>query len=498
MAAEGMAADAAAGAGQPAAGQRLQKNILSMPNCIALSAAVMAPVIAVILNAPAAAPNAGAALPLSFLVGFVAALLTANTVIQFSRRLPSSGLFYNFVSHGLGGGAGFFTGWLYFAAFIMFAVGLFTANGAFFHDYLLSEFSVHVPWWVLSLILMGLVFALSITSIKTSVRVDLALLGFEMIVFAVLGFIAIARAGNGNTLHYFSTTASPKGVGGVGLGVVFGILSFVGFESAAVLGEETRDARRAIPRAVLGAIVVIGTFYVFMMYALAAGYHLNDPAQMKAFLSDATPFPTIARRYAGWMVHIINIAAIFGLFSCFLAVQNATVRVLFAMGRDRVLPRQLGWVHHRFKSPYMAIYGLTALSIGVGLGLSAWLGNGLTDVYGWTGSIGTVAVILVYMLANLALIRFFWRDGERSILRHVLVPVLGIAALAYPLYYTAKPGQSYPYNLVFYIVLAWVVWGLVTFFWFRAREPHKLAAVGKILAEESDDVSEGHLASAPV
>ncbi len=498
MGAEGMAADADASKGQPGTGQRLQRNVLSMPNCIALSAAVMAPVIAVILNAPAAGPNAGAALPLAFLVGFIAAFLTANSVIQFSRRLPSSGLFYNFVSHGLGGGAGFFTGWLYFAAFIMFAIGLFTANGAFFHDYLLSEWSVHVPWWVLGLILMALVFALSITSIKASVRVDLALLGFEMIVFVVLGVIAIARAGDGNTIHYFSTTASPKGVSGVGLGVIFGILSFVGFESAAVLGEETRNARRAIPRAVFGAIIVIGAFYVFMMYALAAGYHLNNPTQMKAFLNDPTPFPTIAHRYAGGMVQIIDIAAVLGLFSCFLAVQNATVRVLFSMGRDRVLPHPLGWVHHRFHSPYMAIYGLTALSVGAGLGLAAWLGNGLTDVYGWTGSIGTVAVILVYMLANLALIRFFYRDPERSVVKHIVVPILGITALAYPLYSTAKPGQAYPYNLVFYIVLAWVVLGLVTFFWFRARAPHKLEAVGKVIAEDSDDVSEGHLVSAPV
>jgi amino acid transporter len=491
----------AIGTAVPAAGERsarLQRGVLSLPNCIALSAAVMAPVIAVILNAPAAAPNAGGALPLAFLVAFVACFFTANTVIQFSRRLPSSGLFYNFVSHGLGGGAGFFTGWLYFAAFIMFAIGLFTANGAFFHDYLQSEFSTNVPWWVLSLILMALVFILSVTSIKASVRVDLALLGFEILVFSVLGLISIARAGSGNTLHYFSTTASSSGVKGVGLGAVFGILSFVGFESAAVLGEETRDARRNIPRAVFGAICVIGAFYVFMMYALAAGYHLNNPAQMQAFLKDATPFPTLAHRYANWMVNIIDIAAILGLFSCFLAVQNATVRVLFSMGRDRVLPRQLGWIHTRFHSPYVAIYALTALSIGAGIALAAWLGSGLTDVYGWTGSIGTVAVILVYMLGNLALIRYFARDPERHVVKHILMPILGIAALAYPLYFVAKPGQSYPYNLVPYIVLAWIVWGFVTYFWFRTRDPEKLAAVGKVLAEESDDVAEGHLASAPV
>jgi amino acid transporter len=479
-------------------GHRLQKGQLSLPNCVALSAAVMAPVIAVILNAPAAAPNAGAGLPLSFIAAFIATGFVANSVIQFTRRLPSSGSFYTFVSHGLGGGAGFFTGWLYFAAFMMFAIGLFTANGAFLHDYLSSEWSLDIPWWILSIVLIGLVLVLSIRSIKASVRVDLALLAVEMAVFLLLAIIAIFKAGDGNSLHYFSPSASPDGIAGIGLGAVFGILSFVGFESAAVLGEETRNARKSIPRAVLGAMVIIGCFYIFMMYALSAGYHLNDPAQLTAFLNDATPFPTLADRYASWMTQVIEIAAIFGLFSCLLAVQNATVRVLFSMGRDGVLPPVLGRVHDRFHSPYAAIYALTGLSIVAGILLSAWLGSGLTDVYGWTGSLGTVAVILVYMMANIALIRFFARDPERNVLRHVVAPLLGIAALAYPLYFVAKPGQDHPYDLVPYLVLAWIVLGLATYLYFRARAPEKLAAVGKVLAEEEDDIAEGRLMSAPV
>ena len=477
---------------------RLRKGQLSLPNCIALSAAVMAPVIAVILNAPAAAPNAGAGLPLSFLAAFIATAFVANSVIQFTRRLPSSGSFYTFYSHGLGGAAGFFTGWLYFFAFIMFAIGLFTANGSFLHNYLDTELSVNIPWWILSLVLIGLVFGLSIRSIKTSVRVDLALLGFEMFFFLLLGVIAIAKAGDGNTLHYFTPSASDDGVKGVALGAVFGILSFVGFESAAVLGEETRNARRNIPRAVFGAMAIIGVFYVIMMYALTAGYHLNDPAQLKAFLGDPTPFPTLATRYAHWLKQIIEIAAVFGLFSCFLAVQNATVRVIFAMGRDRVLPPQLGRVHQQWHSPYAAIYALTGLSIVAGLLLSAWLGDGITDVYGWTGSLGTVAVIIVYIMANVALIRFFRQDPERSVWKHVVAPALGVLALAYPLYYVGKPGQAHPYNLVPYLVLIWIALGLATYFYLRARSPQKLQALGKVLAEEEDDLAEGHLASAPV
>lgn len=493
-------ASAATGPGAVAAAepQRLLKGQLSLPNCVALSAAVMAPVIAVILNAPAAAGNAQAALPLSFLAAFIGTAFVANTVVQFSRRLPSSGLFYNYCSHALGGGAGFFTGWLYFAAYVLLSIGLFTANGAFLHNYLLSQFSVNIAWWILGLALMALVFLLSLRSIKASVRVDLTLLGVEMVVFIVLAVIAIANAGNGNTLHYFSPNASSQGLGGIGLGAVFGVLSFIGFESAAVLGEESRNPRRNIPTAVIGATVIIGVFYVFMMYALSAGYHLNDPHQLKAFMSDPTPFPTLAHRYANWMTNIIDIAAVFGLFSCLLAVQNATVRVVFSMGRDKVLPGVLGKVHSKFHSPYTAIYALTAVSIAVGILMSAWLGSGLTDVYGWTGSLGTVAVILVYMLANIGLIRFFWRDPERSIFRHVVAPILGIAALGYPLWSVAKPGQTYPYNLVPYVVLVWVIGGIAAYYYLRSTDPEKLKAVGQSLADEEEDLAEGKLMSGPI
>ena len=99
-----------------ATGARLQKNVLSLPNCIALSVALMGPVLAVVLNAPAAGPQAGGALPLSFLVALIVILFVGNTVVQFARVLPSAGSFYTFTSQGLGGSAGFFTGCLLYTS----------------------------------------------------------------------------------------------------------------------------------------------------------------------------------------------------------------------------------------------------------------------------------------------------------------------------------------------------------------------------------------------
>ncbi len=466
---------------------RLERGVLSVFNGVALAAAAMAPVLAVVLNAPAAGPAAGAALPLSFLLAFIACLFVGNTVVQFARRLPSSGSFYTFNSHGLGPAAGFFTGWLFWIGYAILAPGLCTALGAFAHDYVQSTFHAAIPWWIFSLIGMAIVLFLSIRSIKASVRVDLTLLTIEVIVFLLLAVIAIVKGGSGNSVAVFSPSSSPTGVSGVGLGAVFGLLSFVGFDAAATLGEEVRNPRRAVPRAVGGALIAVGVFYVFVMYALTAGYGLNNPAHLKAFLGDANPFVTLAHRDAPWLEQLVDLCAVAGIFSCFLAIHNTTVRIIFSMGRDGVLPPTLGRVHARWFSPDAAIYVQTVFTLAVGLPLGAWLGPGATGAYGFTGAIGTVAIVIVYMLSNVALIRYFRRVGAFNAFSHGLIPALGVAALAYPLWSTGQPGQASPYNLVPYVVLVWLVVGLATFLYLRTRAPEKLAAVGSFLADDGDE-----------
>jgi len=469
---------------------RLQKNVLSVPNGIALAAAAMAPVLAVVLNAPAAAPQAGAALPLSFLVAFVVCLLVGNTVTQFAHHLPSAGSFYTFNTAGLGQGAGFFTGWMFWIGYAVLAPGLMDAFGSFAHDYVLSVAGASVPWWIFSLAAMAAVVGLSVRSIRASVRVDLTLLSLEVLIFVVLAVIAIADAGHGNTIKAFAPSSSPHGISGVGFGVVFGILSFIGFDAAATLGEETRNPRRNVPLAVGGALAFVGVFYVFAMYALTAGLHLNRTSALSRFLTDANPFVNLAHQDASWLVQPVDLAALAGIFSCFLAIHNTTVRVMFSMGRDKVLPRSIGRVHTSWHSPDRAILVQTVFTLGVGLATGLWLGPGATGAYGFTGTIGTVAIVLVYMASGVALVRWFWRRPDRSVALHIVVPVLSVLGLAYPLYSVVKPGQTWPYNLVLWIVLAWTAAGIVLYLWYRSRSPEKITRLGSFLAEEDDDFGE--------
>lgn len=468
-------------------GAGLQGGVLTLKNCLALSAAVMAPVLAVILNAPAAGASAGKALPIAFLLAFIAALFVGNTVIEFAKRLPSAGSFYTFCSRSLGSRAGFFTGWLYFAAFVLLTVGLFTANGAFLHSYLKSTFGLDVPFLILGLIIIAIAMTLSVRSIRTSVRLDLILLALEMFIFTLLAVICIVRAGSGNSLSYFDPTASPTGLSGLGLGIVFGLLSFIGFEAAATLGEETGDAKRNVPLAVRGSLLGVGVFFVLVLYGLAAGFHLNTADGLQSFLDSPAAFSSLADRYASFLKQPVELAAVAGLFSCLLAVLNTTVRVVYAMAREGVLPTRLSRVHPRFRSPDVAIYALVAFSVVIGIIMSAWIGTSLTDVYGFTGSLGTVAIVLVYVLANIGLMKFYWKQPDFNALRHLVLPAIGTVILLYPLYQVAKPGQAFPYNLVPYGVLAWVILGFVVYGYLQKSAPEKLAALGATMATDEID-----------
>ncbi|MEY2554190.1 MAG: hypothetical protein QOC57_2050, partial [Ilumatobacteraceae bacterium] len=216
---------------------------------------------------------------------------------------------------------------------------------------------------------------------------------------------------------------------------------------------------------------------------------------LENFLASPAQFSSLAEQYAPWLKQPVELAAVAGLFSCLLAVLNTTVRVMYAMARERVLPPALSKVHPKFRSPFVSIYALVAFSIVGGVLLSAWLGSGLTDVYGFTGAVGTVAIILVYALANVGLIVFYWGKPDFHVWRHLIAPVIGTAVLIYPLFEMAKPGQPFPYNHVSQIVIAWALIGFAVYAYLKKKSPDKLAALGATMATDEIDFAEARVPS---
>jgi amino acid transporter len=433
----------------------------------------MAPVPSAVVNTALARESAGAALPLAYLLAFVASLLVGNTVVQFARRFPSSGSFFTYNTLSLSPTAGFLTGWCFALGYTLFPVAAILYIGIAGRSFLQTLFGLDVSAWLLSLVAWFAVTALSLLGIKQSIRVDLSLLALGMGVMLTVVCAALWRAGAGHDWSYFFPSRSSGGAAGLGTGVIFGLLSFIGFDAAAALAEETNEPRRNVPRAILGALTVVGVFYVVSLYALAAGYGLNQPGHLPCFLEDENPFRTIAASYVPPMVPLLEFCLVAGNFSSSLAANDTTARVIYAMGRDRVLPEWLGHAHPRWGSPVRATTGLSLFTLGITLGLGLSLGPGLNGAIGFAGTLGTASVIVVYLASNIALLRYNLGKKEHRWLIHCVFPALGAVLLLFPLWAlmaaTDGASQSYSSRAVPLTLLVWLAAGGVFSVYSRRR-----------------------------
>lgn len=467
--------------------QGLAGGSLSTLEAMVVSMGFMAPSVAMFFNTPFIAGFAGGAMPLAMLFSFAAVFLVALGLSQLARRTASAGSVYSIVSNAINPKTGFMGMWFFIIGYGIFEAATYSIFGAFASELMERTFGVAVPWVLPFLFIAGLVYGLSVLGITQSVRGGLIFLGYEILIVTIMLLAVIFQGGaEGNTLAVFSPTTG-NGFGGVFLGMIFGIMSFVGWKAAASLGEETRDPHTSIPRALLGAVAVIGTYYVFVTYAATIGF---GPNNMEEFAGDAAWFDTLTREYmgAGW-APFVGIAALTGAIASAIGIHNSTVRLIYALGRDGVLPRSLAKVHPTRRSPWVAASVQAGFSVVLGLVFGYLVFGDPTTTYGYFGGLGTLAVLFVYIFINASVFLYF-RNKERenfSVLKHAIIPLVATAAVGLPIYGLVYPVPDPPYNLWPYLIAAWAVIGLVFLFVISRRRPEIVEVMGRAFGEGGDD-----------
>jgi amino acid transporter len=460
----------------------LKRNAVGVTGSVAMSLGVMNPASGIMFTAAVVAGHAGPALPLVYLLSLVGVLLLVNTIAEFSRRLAHAGSFYAFNTAGLGPVFGFFAGWLLFAAYL-YPQNL-LAFGAFASAAFATQLGIHIAWWVFTVAAAVAIWALSLRGIKASTKTTLSLEIFGiLVVLSVVAAILVKGGATGDLwdAKLFDPGANPNHWAGIFNGMIFGVMSFAGFEAVATLGEETSEARRSIPKAMWGAVIGSGIFFVIATSAMSLGYGVDHASD---FASASAPMDHLASVYGNEaLVFAVDIAAVLCAFSVGLAIHNAAVRVTFAMGRDGIFPRQLGRTHARLMTPDVAISAISGLSIVLALtmGLST---SPYPDGYAYFGTFSTLPVIVVYIITSLALVRFIRANepGGFSFLTHALCPLLGIALMALPIYGALWPWPPWPANLIIVLSFAWMFIGLGAGYLLRSRAGELLERVGRLLA----------------
>jgi len=470
---------------------RLQRDAVGLAPVLFQSITHMAPAAAVAFSIIFATPYAGGSTPLAVVLALVACLMVAISIGQLAKHLPSAGGLYTYSARGLHPTVGYFVAWGFMLAEPIVAPLLYIVFGNVLSVYLNNHFGTPVWLWAPFAAVAGIgVWALVYRGVRLSTETGVALGAFEIVVFLALGITLIIAAGSSNTLAVLGpNTGNSAGLGGVFAGMVYTVLAFIGFEASAPLGEEAKDPRRTLPRAVILSCVLVGVFYVICYYGATVYFgpdKLGDPKNGFLAFNGGDPWDGLAAKLWGPFAILVLLAILNSAFANSNAGANAATRVGYALGRVGVLPRQLARVHPRFKTPYIAIHVQGALGIAVALGLGAALYNtgsapGPLNAFALLGTIATIIVVGIYILTNLANIVFYMREqrAEMNVLWNLIVPAIGIlifipvliAAFGIDFGGLGISPLSPPANAAPWIVVAWMLLGVILFVYLSNRRP---------------------------
>ena len=442
----------------------LKRNALGLPSALAMSLAFISPTIGVIFISSLIGGQAGVASPFAFLLGTVGIALMAFSIAEFARRVTSAGGFYKFVSLGLGNHAGFVCGIVLLFAYALQSPLNSNLFGGFVSSALANDFGIDIPWWVLTIGIVVLIGALSWYSVQTSMSFGIAFLIAEVAVAGALLLLIVFKGGNaGQIPAAFTPSQASSGWGGIGKAFVFIVLAFFGFESCLTVAEETRNPRRNLPIALVGSVTLAGLWFSFAMYAIVIGFGARHMDQLA---NSSEPLRDLAVHYIGpWYGILIDMAGFSAIIAVLLAIHTANFRILYALGRDGLLPRALGRTHPIHMTPHVAIicYSIGTLVVGLIAG-RAW---GPINAFGDLGYLSSLAMLPVYIITNVALPVFMRKHypSEFSSVLHILFPaisslifIVGIYLNVYP--WPAAPMTFFPV-IVLGVIVAAAVWAAV-------------------------------------
>jgi len=472
-------------AASPTSTSALRRNTLGLPQVVFQGITHIAPSINVVFTFPVIALKAGPAMPISFLLTTIVCLFIGHTVSQFSKYLPSSGGYYSFATRGLGARPGFMTTWSYLIYDIIGPAGAIGFLGYLAASTFQMAAGVNIPWWIFALITFAIVWALTHFGIRLSMRTTAIFGGIEILIMLALAVTFLANPGHGS--HFSAPllpSNAPNHYEGILAGMVFSVLALSGFEAPAPLAQETKRPGKFISRAVMLSLILIGLFYIFTSYASAIGWGTGN---MAAFATNANPYYALGHSLwgAGWW--FIFIAIVNSAIGCGLACTNAASRVAYTMGQAGTLPARFGKIHPVHRTPTFAI----AVQQIIGIVAILLVGTLLAPdtIFGFLGTITTLAVIVLYIMANLALTAYIRREhpGAFNIWRHGVLPWVGTLALLPVLWVTVYPVPPWPYRITPYLFVAALLVGFGYMVWREKRNPGALQRGATMLVGKPAD-----------
>ncbi|MCM3695113.1 APC family permease [Microbacterium oleivorans] len=392
------------------------KRVMGVPSLVIFGLAYMVP-LAVFTTYGLVAVTTDNHVPTAYLVTLIAMLFTAFSYAALVPAYPRAGSAYTYARKSFGGHVGFLTGWALMLDYLLLPL----INYVLIGIYLNAQLPAIAPW-MFALVAVLVITVLNVVGITVVRNANLVLVGLQLIFAAVFVGCAVAYA----IQHPTASLLQPLYDAGLTVpGLLAGgailALSFLGFDAISTMSEEARDPARTVPRAIILTTVIGGLIFTLIAYVST----LVIPSVADIENPDASANQIMEVAAGKWLEIFFLFAYIAGCVAAALASQASVARILFAMGRDGVLPRRLfGTVSARWQTPIGA-----ALFVGV-ISLAALIAD-LNTV----ASLISFGALAAFSLVNLAVVKHFLIDqrrrGAAAVLRFGVLPGLGFILTAW-------------------------------------------------------------------
>lgn len=450
----------------------------------------VAPLVVMAGVMPIALLVGGVGVPVTYL--FAGAVLTIFAVgfTTMSRYVVNGGGFYAYVTHGLGPAAGIVAAFVALLSYNALEIGTFGLFGAQAHDTFNDLFGINLSWPVWAFIGLIIVWFLGFQGIDIGARVLAVLLTAETGLLLILA-VAILFQGGQSGIAFDSFKPSNVFTPGLGTVLPIAFAAFMGFESTVIYRSEAKDPRRTIPRATYLAVGGLAVLYAFIAWSIVQAYGADNIVAAVATDPVGVVF-TAADTYLGsWAADLMHLLIVTSGVASLLALHNAITRYTRVIANEGLLPRALGIVHPRTRSPYIAGIAQTILAGVVVLAFALADADPFTQLLIWVNTPGVLGILLLQVAVSIAVPVYFYRTtNDEGAWRTLIAPLIAAAGMVIAFYLMMThldlmTGASDNVNRVIALTLPAVcVVGALWAWWLRANRSPVYA---RIAAEALED-----------
>jgi putrescine importer len=387
------------------------KRALGLPSLVLFGLVYMVP-LTVFTTYGIVTETTGGRLPLAYVVTLIAMVFTALSYARMVIAYPIAGSAYSYAQKSFGAPVGFLSGWSLLLDYLFLPMINYLVIGLYLNAALPS-----VPAWVIVLVAIAIVTVLNIIGIVSVSRANFLIIAVQTIfiaTFVVLALAKVAGAGDVDLAAPFTGDGSAPGFGAIAAGAAVLCLSFLGFDAVSTLSEEAKNPKRTVPQAILIATLVSGLIFIVLSYIS----HLVHPGHEFAD-AESGALEVMAAAGGQFLNTFFTAAYVAGALGSALTSQASVARILYAMGRDGILPRPVfGHVSPRFSTPVWAILVVSAVSL---LAIVIDLAT--------LASLISFGALVAFSVVNLSVIKHYFIDlRERAgtdLLRYLILPGIG-------------------------------------------------------------------------